>query len=195
MNILKNVVFKTSVYDKKNIPNEDKKEIVLVGKSNVGKSSFINALANQKKLARVGNSPGKTRCINYYDIDSVAYLVDLPGYGFSKMSKQEKEGINSLIDAFMNTSKNIKHIFILLDIRHKPTTEDKQMYEWILSMNIPFTIIANKADKIKKSEIEKNMLDITKTLFAKEKILEHSSENRLNTDDIVKMVEDVIYKS
>lgn len=192
MNVLKNVTFITSVYDKGNLPNDDKAEIVLVGKSNVGKSSFINSLANQKKLAHVGNSPGKTRCINYYNIDEKAYLVDLPGYGYSKMSKQEKESINKLIDSFMNRSSNIKHIFLIVDIRHNPTIEDKQMYEWILSKNVPFSIIANKADKITKSKMDEYILNITKTLFAKEEIIPYSSETRLNTDNIVKMIEELL---
>ena len=186
--MLKNIKFETSAYSLKQLINTNKKQIVIVGKSNVGKSSFINSLANQKNLAKVGQTPGKTKCINYYNVNNCFYIVDLPGYGFSKMTKEEQENTNKLIDKYINNNKYISHIFFLIDIRHNPTENDKIMYEWLLAKNIPFTIIATKADKIAKTKINENTLNITKTWFAKEKIIAFSSETKLNLDNIEKII-------
>ena len=182
--MLNNVKFETSVYNYNNILKTDKPQIVLVGKSNVGKSSFINTITNQKKLAKVGQTPGKTRSINFYNVNNEFYLVDLPGYGFSKMSNTQKQQINKLIDTYISKSKNIKHIFLLVDIRNKPTENDRQMYEWLLDRNIPFTIIATKADKIAKTKINDYTKEIIKYLFAKEEVIPFSSEKKLNVDII-----------
>lgn len=184
----KNMKFETSVFSPEKIIKNDLKQIVLVGKSNVGKSSFINTLANQKRLAHVGNTPGKTRSINYYNVNNEFYIIDLPGYGFSKMSEAEKKSTNKLIDMFISKSENISHIFFLVDIRHEPTSNDRLMYDWLASKEINFSIIANKADKITKSKIEENAFKITKGLFAKENIIAFSSETRLNLD----LVENII---
>ena len=186
--MLKNIKFETSAYSLKQLINTNKKQIVIVGKSNVGKSSFINSLANQKNLAKVGQTPGKTKCINYYNVNNSFYIVDLPGYGFSKMTKEEQENTNKLIDTYINNNKYISHIFFLIDIRHNPTENDKIMYEWLLAKNIPFTIIATKADKIAKTKTNEYTLNITKTLFAKEKIIAFSSETKLNLDNIEKII-------
>lgn len=190
--MLKNVKFETSVYSADKLLNTPLKQIVLVGKSNVGKSSFINALCQQKNLAKVGQTPGKTRSINYYNVDQKFYLVDLPGYGYSTMSQKEKQNINALIDQYITKKEQIKHIFFLVDIRHKPTENDRIMYEWLLQKDIPFTIVATKADKVAKTKIDAYLLDITKTLFAKEKIIAFSSQNKLNLDTIEKIIEQEI---
>lgn len=182
--MLKNVKFETSVFSINNILKTELSQIVLVGKSNVGKSSFINSLCGQKKLAKVGQTPGKTRSLNYYNVNNEFYLVDLPGYGYSKMSQKEKDNTNKLINKYIHNNAKIKHIFFLVDIRHKPTENDRIMYEWLLEQNIPFTIIATKADKIAKTKIDDYLLQITKTLFAKEKIIAFSSENKLNIEEI-----------
>lgn len=188
---IKNVKFKTSVFDKKNIINDDKKQIVLVGKSNVGKSSFINAICNNNKLAKVGQNPGKTRSINYYDVDDSFYMVDLPGYGFSKMSNKEKQNIANMVEYYL-LNYNISHIFFLLDIRHTPTEDDRQMYDFLVSCNMPFTIIANKSDKISKTAADKNIANIRKFLFAKEDIIPFSSEKKLNVDTIKDLFNNII---
>ena len=189
--MLKNMKFETSVFSEKQLLNTDLKQIVTVGKSNVGKSSFINSLANQKSLAKVGQRPGKTKSINYYNVNNEFYIVDLPGYGYSTMTKAEKENTSKLINKYINNNRNISHIFFLVDIRHKPTENDRVMYEWLLEKNVPFTIIATKSDKIAKTKINSYLLDITKTLFAKENIIAFSSHNKLNLDKI----EDIILKN
>ena len=180
--MLKNVKFETSVFDYSKLLKTDKKQIVLVGKSNVGKSSFINALANQNKLAKVGQTPGKTRSINYYNVNNEFYIVDLPGYGYSTMSEVEKMKINKLIDTYISKTKEIKHIYFLVDIRNNPTQNDRQMYEWLLDKKIPFTIIATKADKIAKTKMDEYTKEITKALFAKEEIIPFSSDKKINIE-------------
>lgn len=189
--MLKNVNFETSVFSKEKILNTDLNQIVLVGKSNVGKSSFINTLANRKSLAKVGQTPGKTKSINYYNVNNEFYLVDLPGYGYSTMSQSEKKNISELVECYISNNKNISHIFFLIDIRHKPTENDRLMYEWLLDKNIPFTIIATKSDKIAKTKIDDYLLVISKTLFAKEKIISFSSSNKSNID----LIENLILES
>src|SRR5574344_73823 len=189
--MLKNMKFETSVFSIDKIIDTDKKQIILVGKSNVGKSSFINSLANQKALAKVGQTPGKTKCLNYYSVDNKFYIVDLPGYGYSTMTQSEKQNTSKLINYYIEKNDNICHIFMLVDIRHKPTNDDRMMYDWLASRNIPFTIVATKADKITSSKQSENILQITKFLFSKESILPFSSQTKLNLSNI----EDIIYKS
>lgn len=190
--MLKNMKFKTSVFSQNQLFDTDLKQIVMVGKSNVGKSSFINSLANQKSLAKVGQKPGKTKSINFYNVNDEFFLVDLPGYGYSTMTKQEKENTSKLIEKYINNNQNISHIFFLVDIRHTPTANDRQMYEWLLSKNIPFTIIATKADKIAKTKLDDYLLNITKSLFASEKIIAFSSQNKYNLELIEQIIKENI---
>lgn len=186
-----NAKFETSVFTKDKIIDSDKKQIALVGKSNVGKSSFINALTNNSKLAKVGNTPGKTRCLNYYDIGDIYYIVDMPGYGYSKMSLGEKRAVQKLVDRYLDSGM-ISHIFFLVDIRHKPTSDDRHMYDFLMTTDIPFTIVANKVDKIGKSKIDESVLDITKTLFAKETIIPFSGEKKIGVDEVCNIIEDIV---
>ena len=188
--MLNNIKFETSVFTKDKILKTDLKQIVLVGKSNVGKSSFINTIANQKKLAKIGQTPGKTKSLNYYLVDNSFYIVDLPGYGYSTMTHKEQIETTDLINKYINNNQNIVHMFFLVDIRHKPTSNDKIMYEWLLDKNIPFTIIATKSDKVAKTKVDEYLLDITKTLFAKEKIIPFSSESKQNVDIIEKIIKE-----
>lgn len=145
---IKNPQFEISAVNSKQYPQNNLPQIVLVGKSNVGKSSFINTMVNRKKLARTSSEPGKTRQINFYNMDNQFYFVDLPGYGYSKMSKQEQAKVNSFIDEYLRKSKNIALVIFLIDIRHSPGANDKIMYDYIVHSNLPCIIIANKADKI-----------------------------------------------
>ena len=188
--MINNIKYETSAFSKKNILKTDKKQIVLVGKSNVGKSSFINSIANQKGLAKVGKTPGKTKSLNYYNVNNEYYIVDLPGYGYSNMKKQEKLKTSEMINEYVHNNPNIAHIFFLVDIRHKPTNDDRIMYDWLIEQNIPFTIIATKADKIAKTKIDEYLLQITKTLFSKENIIAFSSESKLNLDKIETLIKD-----
>ena len=188
--MINNIKYETSAFSKKNILKTDKKQIVLVGKSNVGKSSFINSIANQKRLAKVGQSPVKTKSLNYYNVNNEYYIVDLPGYGYSTMTKQEKLKTSEMINEYIHNNPNITHIFFLVDIRHKPTNDDRIMYDWLIEQNIPFTIIATKADKIAKTKIDEYLLQITKTLFSKENIIAFSSESKLNLDKIETLIKD-----
>lgn len=189
MNYLKNVKFIRSVYDKKNLIDTNLPIICMVGKSNVGKSSFINCLTNNKNTAKVGQTPGKTKCLNFFLVDDKFYLVDLPGYGYSTMSQKEKENINKLTNYFLETNNNICHIFSLMDIRHMPSADDKNMYEWLVAHGMDFTIVLNKADKLPKSKIEQAKKDIEKYLFAKENLIPFSAETKLNLEEIL----DIIY--
>ncbi len=188
--MINNIKYETSAFSKKNILKTDKKQIVLVGKSNVGKSSFINSIANQKRLAKVGQTPGKTKSLNYYNVNNEYYIVDLPGYGYSTMTKQEKLKTSEMINEYIHNNPNIAHIFFLVDIRHKPTNDDRIMYDWLIEQNIPFTIIATKADKVAKTKIDEYLLQITKTLFSKENIIAFSSESKLNVDKIETLIKD-----
>lgn len=151
------------------IPETNKKEFVLVGRSNVGKSSFINTLCNRKNYARTSNIPGKTRTINYYCINNDFYIVDLPGYGYAKASFIEQENWSKFINRYFKTSNSIEEIILLIDIRHKPSDKDISMYKWIVD-NTGFEpiIILTKLDKIKKSEIDKQVNLIKDSLMCSE---------------------------
>ena len=148
---IKKAVFVTSVGQKGDYPEKRPAEIALVGRSNVGKSSLINCLTGNGKLARISAAPGKTRLVNYYLINDSFYLVDLPGYGFAQRSKGERESWGQLMESYL-TSGRVDHLLLLLDIRHEPTGEDRQMMAFLLYHNIPFTVVATKADKIAKSK-------------------------------------------
>ena len=152
--IIKNPEFKISAVSPKQYPNDGLPQIVLVGKSNVGKSSFINTMVNRKKLARTSSEPGKTRQINFYSMDNKFYFVDLPGYGYSKMSKEEQVRVGSFIEEYLSKCKNITLIIFLIDIRHSPTENDRLMYNYVINSNKPCIIIANKADKIAVTKVD-----------------------------------------
>ena len=136
------------------LPDNKNIEFAFAGKSNVGKSSLINGLMNRKNLARTSQQPGKTQTINYYNINDELYFVDLPGYGYAKVSESEKKKWGKMIENYLHTSKVLKAVFLLIDIRHDPSANDVQMYEWILSQGFEPVIIATKLDKIKKSELQ-----------------------------------------
>ena len=189
--IIKNCEFKVSAVSPKQYPNDDLPQIVLVGKSNVGKSSFINTMLNRKKLARTSSKPGKTRLINFYSINNSFYFVDLPGYGFSKMSKKEQVEVGKFIEEYLKKSKNISLIIFLVDIRHLPTPNDKLMYDYIISQNLPCLIIANKADKIAVTKVDNKVKDIQNVLNPLHDLLflPFSSERKIYTDNVWSQIE------
>ncbi len=162
--IIKNPKFEISAVSPKQYPKAGLPEIVLVGKSNVGKSSFINTMINRKKLARTSSEPGKTRQINFYNIDDKFYFVDLPGYGYSKMSKKEQAQVGKFIEEYLFNRNEISLIIFLVDIRHSPSENDKLMYNYIISSNIPFIILANKADKIAITKVDSATKNLQKEL-------------------------------
>ena len=165
---------------------------ILVGKSNVGKSSFINTLVNRKKLARTSSEPGKTRQINFYNMDNKFYFVDLPGYGYSKMSKAEQEKVGNFIEEYLKTSKNICLIIFLIDIRHEPTENDKLMYNFIFKTNLPCIVIANKADKIAPTKVNSYVQALQEVLNPLKdlKFLPFSSEKKIYTEDVWKNIDE-----
>lgn len=182
--IIKNPKFEISAVSPNQYPKNYLPEIVLAGKSNVGKSSFINTLINRKNLARTSSAPGKTRQINFYNMDDLFYFVDLPGYGYSKMSKEEQLRVGQFIEKYLSIRENIKLIVLILDIRHKPTEDDKLMYNYIKSTNIPFIIIANKADKIAVTKVDTAVEEIKKELkiLAGTEVLPFSSERKIYSE-------------
>jgi GTP-binding protein len=139
-------------------------EIAFVGRSNVGKSTLINGLVNRKNLARVGATPGKTRQINFYNIDNSCYFVDLPGYGYAKVSKTEKESWSRMIETYLYDRSQLKWIIMLVDIRHEPSELDRQMYEWLKSRPISLMVVATKADKVPRSQLKNKLLTIQASL-------------------------------
>lgn len=181
--IVRNPKFEISAVSSKQYPNGDLPEIVLVGKSNVGKSSFINTMINRKNLARTSNVPGKTRQINFYNIDNLFYFVDLPGYGFSKMSKKEKIVSGKYIEEYLKNRDNISLIIFLLDIRHKPTEDDMLMYDYILKSNLPFIVVTNKADKIAITKVQEEVNRIKEILgISYSTIIPFSAERKIYTE-------------
>ena len=189
--IIKNAEFKISAVNPKQYPNDDLPEIVLVGKSNVGKSSFINTMLNRKKLARTSSEPGKTRQINFYDINHSFYFVDLPGYGYSKMSKAEQVKVGNFIEEYLSTSKNIALIIFLIDIRHSPTENDRLMYDYVVRSGKPCMIIANKADKIAVTKVDDSVINLQDELNPLHDFtfLPFSSERKIYTDIVWENIE------
>ena len=145
-------------------PDDGKPEFLLVGRSNVGKSSFINTLTNRRNLARISAIPGKTQTLNFYLINKSFYLVDVPGYGFAKVSKNLKNKFGLIIEDYLKERDNLKMVFMLIDFRHKPTNDDVMMYEYLKYYQIPVTIIATKSDKVSKNNYDKNKKLIRDTL-------------------------------
>lgn len=188
--IIKNPKFEISAVSKKQYPKGNLPEVVLVGKSNVGKSSFVNTMTNRKSLARTSNVPGKTRQINFYNMDDKFYFVDLPGYGYSKMSKEEKVFSGNYIEKYLAEGQNVTLIILLLDIRHKPTADDMLMYDYILKSNLPFIVLANKADKIAITKVEAEVERIKQTLgISYSTILPFSSERKIYIDKVWEEIE------
>ena len=192
--LIKNPKIEISATSPKQYPTSGLPEIVLVGKSNVGKSSFINTMINRKNLARTSSQPGKTRQINFYNMDDKFYFVDLPGYGFSKMSKVEQEKVNHFIDEYLHIRKNISLIILLIDIRHEPGTNDRMMYDYIIRSGLPFIVLCNKADKIAVTKVESAVKAIQSNLnpIGDFTFMPFSSERRIYSDNVWEILEEYI---
>ena len=192
--IIKNPEFKISAVSPKQYPNDGLPQIVLVGKSNVGKSSFINTMVNRKKLARTSSEPGKTRQINFYSMDNKFYFVDLPGYGYSKMSKEEQVRVGSFIEEYLSKCQNIALIIFLIDIRHSPTENDRLMYNYVINANKPCIIIANKADKIAVTKVDSQVKALQDELNPLKDFtfLPFSAERRIYSEKVWEEIEKFI---
>lgn len=172
-------------------PTGDKNEFLLVGRSNVGKSSFINTLINRKNFARTSAKPGKTQTLNFYLVNDYFYLVDAPGYGFAKVSKQLKEKFGLIMEEYLKSRDNLKMVFMLIDFRHKPTEDDVMMYNYLKYYNVPVTIICTKVDKVSKNTHQKSINLITKTLnVSEENLILFSSVTKMGRQEVYnKLVE------
>ena len=191
--IIKNVNLETVCGISSDFPENDRPEIAFAGKSNVGKSSLINSLMNRKSLARTSSSPGKTQTINYYNINDALYFVDLPGYGYAKTAVEIKEKWGKMVERYLMGSKQLKLIFLLIDIRHEPSQNDINMYEWIVYHGFMPIIVATKLDKINRSQTAKNVKIIRQGIGVDEKtkIFPFSSLTKQGKDEIWDYIIDV----
>ena len=192
--IIKNPRFEISAVSRKQYPSGGLPEVVLVGKSNVGKSSFINTMLGRKSLARTSSVPGKTRLINFYNVDDAFYFVDLPGYGFSKMSKEEQVKSGIFIEDYLKSRKEIALVVFLIDIRHEPTDNDRLMYKYIIDSGFPCLILANKADKLAPTKVEAAVVDLQNSLNPLKDLtfMPFSSEKKVYTEKTWEFVEKYI---
>lgn len=192
--VIKSVDLETVCGITSKLPANTMPEIAFAGKSNVGKSSLINALMNRKSYARTSSSPGKTQTINFYNINNELYFVDLPGYGYASVSVEVKAKWGKMIERYLHSSKQLKLVFLLIDIRHKPGQNDLDMYKWIVNNGFRPVIIATKLDKLKRSEVAKCVKVIKETLnLDKEDILiPFSAENKTGRDEIYQLIDTML---
>ena len=192
--VIKNVNLETVCGITSVLPKNTKPEIAFAGKSNVGKSSLINALMNRKALARTSAQPGKTQTINFYNINDAMYLVDLPGYGYAKASEEVKAKWGKMIENYLHTSKRLKAVFLLIDIRHDPSANDRMMYEWMVYQGFAPIIIATKLDKIKRSQIQKNVKAIREGLGVQPgtTIIPFSAETKQGREEIWELIDSLV---
>lgn len=174
-------------------PGQGLPEIAMAGKSNVGKSSLINSLTRNSKLARTSAEPGKTRLVNLYLIDEAFFLVDLPGYGFAKAPKQEKQKWADMIEGYLRASDNLKRVFQLVDIRHEPTVDDQMMVEYLRHYGIPFTVVATKADKLSGAQRSRSIPAICRKLAVQPwEVMVYSSKDGTGRDRLLELIESEI---
>ena len=192
--VIKNVNLETVCGITSKIPDNPYREVAFAGKSNVGKSSLINALMNRKALARTSAQPGKTQTINFYNINDAMYLVDLPGYGYAKASEEVKAKWGKMIENYLHTSKQLKAVFLLIDIRHAPSNNDKMMYEWMVYQGFAPILIATKLDKIKRSQIQKQIKLIREGLNVQPgtTIIPFSAETKQGRDEIWELIDSLV---
>ncbi len=192
--VIKSVNLETVCGITSKLPENDKPEVAFAGKSNVGKSSLINALMNRKSLARTSSQPGKTQTINFYNINDVMYCVDLPGYGYAKVSEETKAKWGKMIERYLRKSKQLKQVFLLIDIRHAPSANDKNMYEWIIYNGYHPIIIATKLDKLNRSQVSKQVKIIRETLGMKkdEILIPFSSETKQGLEELWTIIDGLV---
>ncbi|MCR5345194.1 MAG: ribosome biogenesis GTP-binding protein YihA/YsxC [Lachnospiraceae bacterium] len=194
---IKNVALETVCGVTSVLPENIHPEVAFAGKSNVGKSSLINALMQRKALARTSAQPGKTQTINFYNVNDEIYFVDLPGYGYAKVSQAEKEKWGKMIEKYLHNSKQLKAVFLLIDIRHEPSTNDVNMYEWMKFQGFAPIVIATKADKINRSQLPKQ-LKVVRTGLKMDKdgiLIPFSAETKAGRDEIYEIIDSIISES
>ena len=184
---IKQSEFITSAVKREQYPLDNRVEVAFVGRSNVGKSSIINSLTNRKKLAKVSQTPGKTRLVNFFLINNDFYLVDLPGYGYAKVSKSEKDSWGKTVETYLTDREQLKRVVLLVDSRHKPTGDDIMMNEWFKHFGYNVVIVATKSDKLTKNELKKseNVIKETLKLSTEDKLYFFSSLNRNGSDELI----------
>jgi len=172
-------------------PEDKKNEFLVLGRSNVGKSSFINTIINRKNMARTSSKPGKTQTLNFYKINNEFYIVDVPGYGYANVNKEKQQKFGLMIEEYLKTRHNLKHVFLLMDYRHKPTEDDKLMYDFLKYYNMPCTIVATKYDKVNRSLREKQDDLIKKTISPAlgDQIVNFSSVTKVGKERIYEIIE------
>lgn len=193
---IKQAEFLKSAVDEASLPLANKIEFMFCGRSNVGKSSFINMLCNRKSLARTSSNPGKTQTLNFFDINNTFYFVDVPGYGYARVSKSIKATFGKMIEEYVTTRKVLKMVFLLVDFRHKPSEDDVLMFNFLKYHHLPVTVIATKSDKIKNSERKKCKEVILNTLNLTEddKLIITSSEKREGLGAVLTVLDEVLAK-
>ena len=190
--VIKSVNLETVCGITSTLPKTELPEFAFAGKSNVGKSSLINALMNRKSYARISAQPGKTHTINFYNINEEFYYVDLPGYGYARVSEEIKEKWGKMIERYLHQSKQLRVVFLLIDIRHDPSANDKQMYDWIVHQGFEPVIIATKLDKIKRSQVQKQLKAIRTGLNTKATIIPFSAETKQGREEIWDFLENIL---
>lgn len=194
---IKQAEFITSAVVKTQYPEDGRAEIAFVGRSNVGKSSLINTLTNRRKLVKVSGTPGKTRLVNFFLINNEFYFVDLPGYGYAKVSKTEKESWGKVIETYLVQREQLKKIVLLVDCRHKPSADDITMYKWIKYYNYDTIVVATKIDKLTRTELQKNLRLIKDTLELKDndQLLTFSSLKKQGKEELLEVIQETLDKS
>lgn len=192
--IIKNVALETVCGITSKLPENTRPEVAFAGKSNVGKSSLINALMNRKSLARTSSQPGKTQTINFYNVNDSIYFVDLPGYGYARTSEHVKEQWGKMVENYLHRSRQLKAVFLLIDIRHKPSENDCIMYEWIKTHGYQPIIIATKLDKINRSQIQKQVKILRETLRAEKnvRVVLFSATTKQGREEIYEIIEEIL---
>ena len=192
--VIKNAEFNVSVADPAKLPDLGAPEIAFAGKSNVGKSSFINFLTGNGKLARTSGDPGRTRLVNFFGVNNGRLVfVDLPGYGFAKVSKSEKAKWGSMIEGYLTGSKNLKNVFVLLDVRHEPTSDDKMLLNFLYHYNIPFTVIATKCDKLSRAQLMKRRREIANAIgVGADNVYMVSALKKTGKEEVLERIDSVI---
>ena len=192
--VIKSINLETVCGITSTLPDNDRPEVAFAGKSNVGKSSMINALMNRKSYARISATPGKTQTINFYNINDALYLVDLPGYGYARVSEKEKEQWGRMIERYLHSSSQLKAVFLLIDIRHEPSANDKLMYNWLKHYDYDIIVVATKKDKIKRSQVQKQLSVIKKGLnmVPEDTLIAFSGETKDGVEELWSILEKLI---